>query len=550
MRAFARLYTELDLTTATHEKVAALVRYFRAAPPADAAWAVHFLIGRRPKGLIGRSKLRAWAAAEAGIADWLFEESQQAVGDLAETITLLLPDSDPPSELPLPSFRPSVLPSSSRPLAYWVEQRLLPLRDQDEAGQRRELVSAWRELARDERYVWNKLITGSFRVGASARLVVRALSQVSGVDEGTVAHRLMGAWEPTAEFFERLVAPDTRDADLSRPYPFYLAHPLEEHPSVLGEPGEWLAEWKWDGIRAQLLRRAGRTFLWSRGEELLSGRFPEVEEAGALLPDGTVIDGELLPWTGDTPLPFAQLQRRIGRKTLGRKILSEVPVVLVCYDLLEERGIDLREQPFVERRERLDRLLRATGSAGRLRLSPAIEAATWDDLGAARGRSRACGAEGLMLKRRASPYGVGRRRGDWWKWKLDPHSIDAVLMYAQPGSGRRAGLYTDCTFGVWDGPTLVPFAKAYTGLTDEEIRKVDAFVRRNTIEKFGPVRTVRPELVFELAFEGIQRSTRHKSGVAVRFPRIARWRTDKRPEQADTLETVRALIDSGSPDVA
>jgi DNA ligase-1 len=369
---------------------------------------------------------------------------------------------------------------------------------------------------------------------------------VSGVDEGTVAHRLMGAWEPTAEFFERLVAPDTRDADLSRPYPFYLAYPLEVAPSELGDPVGWLAEWKWDGIRAQLLRRAGRTFLWSRGEELLSGRFPEVEEAGALLPDGTVIDGELLPWAGDAPLPFAQLQRRIGRKTLARKILSEVPVVLVCYDLLEERGADLRERPFAERRDRLDRLLRATASAGRLRLSPVIEASSWDELAAARARARATRAEGLMLKRRASAYGGGRRRGDWWKWKVEPHSVDAVLMYAQPGSGRRAGLYTDYTFGVWDGTSLVPFAKAYTGLTDDEIRKVDAFVRRNTLEKFGPVRTVRPELVFELAFEGIQRSTRHKSGIAVRFPRMARWRTDKRPEQADTLETVRALIETGS----
>jgi DNA ligase-1 len=527
MRAFARLYAELDVTTATNEKVAALVRYFRLAAPADAAWAVYFLIGRRPKRLVGRSKLRAWAAAEAGIADWLFEESHQTVGDLAETITLLLPDTGT---------------SSDRPLASWVEQHLLPLRDRDDAGQRRDLVSAWRELTRDERYVWNKLITGSFRVGASARLVVRALSEVSGVDEGTVAHRLMGAWEPTAEFFERLVAADTRDADLSRPYPFYLAHPLEQAPAELGDPADWLAEWKWDGIRAQLLRRAGRTFLWSRGEELLSGRFPEVEEAGALLPVGTVIDGELLPWVGDAPLPFAQLQRRIGRKTLGRKILSEVPVVLLCYDLLEERGSDLRDQPLAERRERLERLLRATGGAGRLRLSPAIAASSWDELAQARARARAAGAEGLMLKRRVSPYGVGRRRGDWWKWKVEPHSVDAVLMYAQPGSGRRAGLYTDYTFGVWDGAALVPFAKAYTGLTDAELRELDAWIRKNTTEKFGPVRAVTPTHVFELGFEGIQASSRHKSGVAVRFPRILRWRTDKRVEDADTLATLRALM--------
>ncbi|MEP6686750.1 MAG: ATP-dependent DNA ligase [Gemmatimonadales bacterium] len=528
MRAFADLYTALDETTATSEKVAALVAYFRTVPARDAAWAVHFLIGRRPKRLVGAARLRAWAAAEAEVPEWLFEESYHAVGDLAETITLLLPDSGS---------------SSDCPLADWVETRLLTLRGQDDDEQRAELVRAWRELGRRERYVWNKLLTGSFRVGASARLVVRALAEVSGVDEGTIAHRLMGAWEPTPAFFERLVAPDTRDADVSRPYPFYLAYPLESSPAELGVAADWVVEWKWDGIRAQLIRREGRTFLWSRGEELLSGRFPEVEEAAALLPEGTVLDGELLPWGDGEPLPFAQLQRRIGRKTLGRKILSEVPVVLVAYDLLEAQGEDLRARPLAERRARLDALLAAVPSAGRLRLSSAVEVGDWPDVERARAGARERGAEGVMLKRRTSAYGVGRRRGDWWKWKVEPYSVEAVLIYAQPGSGRRAGLYTDYTFGIWDGDRLVPFAKAYSGLTDEEIRRVDAFIRRHTVEKFGPVRTVKPELVFELAFEGIQRSSRHKSGIAVRFPRMARWRTDKRPEDADTLETVQALID-------
>ncbi len=528
MKQFAALYAALDETNATSEKTAALVEYFRHAPPHDAAWAVHFLIGRRPKRLIGPAQLRAWAAAEAGIPEWLFEESYHAVGDLAETITLLLPDTGAPSD---------------QPLAHWVEDRLLALRGQDESVQRAEIVRAWRSLDRRERYVWNKLITGSFRVGASARLVVRALAQLSGVDEGTIAHRLMGGWEPTPEFFQRLVAADTRDADTSRPYPFYLAYPLEQPVDTLGDPAEWIVEWKWDGIRSQLIRRGGRTFLWSRGEELLSGRFPEVEEAGGLLPEGTVLDGELLPWMDGMPLPFAQMQRRIGRKVLGRKILSEVPVALVAYDLLEAGGADLRDRPFAERRERLGALIASSAVAGRILLSPEVIATSWAEVQAARAIARATGAEGLMLKRRGSAYGVGRRRGDWWKWKIEPHSIDAVLIYAQPGSGRRAGLYTDYTFGVWDGDRLVPFAKAYSGLTDEEIRQVDAFVRRNTLEKFGPVRTVRPELVFELAFEGIQRSTRHKSGIAVRFPRMARWRTDKRPEDADTLEQVRALLE-------
>jgi DNA ligase-1 len=527
MKRFARLFAAIDETTATNEKVAALVDYFGSAPSTDAAWAVHFLTGRRPKRLVGSRKLAAWAAEEAVIPKWLFEESYHAVGDLAETITLVLPDDGASSELSL---------------AHWVEERLLRLRGEDDDVQREALVGAWRELDRKERFVWNKLITGSFRVGASQRLVIRALAEVSGVEEGVIAHRLMGAWDPTPEFFKRLIAPDTRDADVSRPYPFFLAHPLEAEPASLGDLQEWIAEWKWDGIRAQLIRRAGRTFLWSRGEELLAGCFPEVEETGGLLPEGTVIDGELLPWVGGGPLPFAQLQRRIGRKNLGRKILDEIPAVLVAYDLLEEGGMDIRPLPLSERRSRLAVLVESLPAAGRLILSPAVSAADWEALTEARRAARETGAEGLMLKRLSSEYGVGRRRGDWWKWKVDPLTVDAVLLYAQPGSGKRAGLFTDYTFGIWEGNHLVPFAKAYSGLTDEEIRKVDAFVRRNTLEKFGPVRTVKPELVFELHFEGIQRSTRHKSGIAVRFPRMARWRTDKKAEDADTIETVRGLL--------
>jgi DNA ligase 1 len=526
MKGFARLYAALDETTATNEKIAALVEYFRSAPAADAAWAVHFLSGRRPKRLISSRNLRSWAAEAAAVPGWLFEESYHQVGDLAETITLLLPPAGESSELPL---------------SHWIEQRLLRLRGEDEDVQREVMLQAWRELDRRQSLVWNKLMTGSFRVGAAQRLVIRSLAEISGVDEGVIAHRLMGSWEPTPEFFQRLLAPDTRDADVSRPYPFFLAHPLEDQPQALGDIAEWLLEWKWDGIRAQLIRRGGRIFLWSRGEELLAGRFPEIEAVGALLPDGTVIDGELLPWLDDGPLPFAQLQRRIGRKNLGQKMMGEVPVVLIAYDLLEEAGIDLRTSPLAERRHRLGTLV-ATLPGDRIMLSEPVSVPSWDSAVQARLRARQVGAEGLMLKRLASEYGVGRRRGDWWKWKVDPLTVDAVLIYAQPGSGKRAGLFTDYTFGVWEADHLVPFAKAYSGLTDEEIRKVDAFVRRNTLEKFGPVRTVKPELVFELHFEGIQRSSRHKSGIAVRFPRIGRWRTDKKAEEADTIETVRSLL--------
>ena len=529
MKAFARLYADLDETTATSEKVAALVRYFGDAPAADAAWAVHFLSGRRPKRLIRSGDLRAWVTEAAAIPEWLFDESYHAVGDLAETIALLLPESADPD-------------ADSGPLRVWVEERLLRLRELEPPAQRAALLAAWSELGGRERYVWNKLITGAFRVGASQRLVVRALAEVSGVPDEVIAHRLMGAWEPDADFFRRLVATDTEDADRSRPYPFALAYPLELEADALGAVDEWQAEWKWDGIRAQLVRRAGSVWLWSRGEDLLTGRFPEVELAGGILPDGSVLDGELLPWLDGAPLPFAQLQRRIGRKTLSRKILAEVPVVLLAYDLLEDAGADVRAQPLVERRARLEALVGALPGGAAIRMSPIVDARDWAALVDARQAARERNAEGLMLKRRNSVYGVGRRRGDWWKWKVDPYSVDAVLIYAQLGSGRRAGLFTDYTFGIWDDGKLVPFAKAYSGLTDAEIAAVDAFVRQNTVERFGPVRVVKPDLVFELAFEGIQRSSRHRSGIAVRFPRIARWRTDKRAEDADSLDTVRALL--------
>ncbi len=528
MKRFARLYAELDSTNKTGEKVEALVSYLKDAPARDAAWAVHFLIGRRVNRLIESRKVWQWSVEESGLPEWLVGECYDAVGDSAETITLLLPPPETSSDLAL---------------HQWIEERLLPLRNWDDAKQREVLLDAWRSLDDSQRFVWNKLITGAFRVGVSQSLVVRAIAEVSGADAAAVSQRLMGDWQPSEDFAARLLQKDTSDADISRPYPFCLAHPLAEAPESLGEIGDWLLEWKWDGIRSQLLRRGWRTFLWSRGEELITERFPEIEALGAVLGEGTVIDGEVLPWKDGKPLLFAQLQRRIGRKKLGKRILEEVPAVLLAYDLLEYQGRDVREQPIEWRRERLAELVAKAGPQAAVVLSPRVEAVSWEEAALLRGQSRERGVEGFMLKRRGSPYRVGRKRGDWWKWKIEPYSADAVLIYAQRGSGKRASLYTDYTFGLWDADgKLVPFAKAYSGLTDDEIRQVDAFVRRNTTERFGPVRTVKPELVFELAFEAIQESTRHKSGIAVRFPRIARWRVDKKPEDADTLESVRALL--------
>jgi DNA ligase 1 len=528
MRDFAALYDAIDATTATSEKVAALVAYFRAAPAADAAWAAAFLLGRRPKRLVKAPNLRTWAAEAADVPPWLFEECYAQAGDLAETITLLVPEGGD---------------TDRSTFAWWVEERLLTLATMEPPDQRLALRDAWARLGGTSRFLFNKLLTGAFRVGVSDGLVVRALAQTSGIAADTIAHRLMGQWEPSAAWYAQLVHAETTDADWSRPYPFFLAYPLEAEPATLGEVTAWQLEWKWDGIRCQLVRRRGRTFLWSRGEELLAGRFPEVESCAEWLPDGTVLDGELLAWRDHAPLPFSELQRRINRKTVGKKLLSDVPCHLLVYDCLEDGGVDARGESLQVRRARAAARVAALPGGASIGLSPVLTPESWEDVAAARGRAREMVSEGLMLKRLAAPYGVGRKVGDWWKWKVNPLTIDAVLVYAQSGSGRRAGLYTDYTFAIWDGDALVPVAKAYSGLTDAEIREVDRFVRANTIEKFGPVRTVKPELVFELAFEGIQRSTRHKSGIAVRFPRISRWRQDKPASEADTLETVRALLE-------
>jgi DNA ligase-1 len=561
MHLFARLFTRLDGTNKTLAKLAALEDYFAHARPADAAWAVYFLTGRKIKRLVKSPHLRAWAAAEAGVSDWLFDESYEVVGDLGETIALLLP---PPTEF------------STRPLHEWVEQVLLPLRGKGEDEQRAALADAWRCLDRPQRYVFNKLLTGEFRVGVSQGLILKALARVSGQEPATVAHRLMGDWEPAEAFYHRLVSDEEQgETDLSRPYPFFLAHALEADPETLGDLAEWLVEWKWDGIRAQMIRRAGATFLWSRGEELITERFPELLPVAEALPDGTVLDGEIVAYKNGV-LPFGDLQKRIGRKTLGKKILADVPARFIAFDLLEDGGDDVRGLPLRERRRRLEEIVatvvgwasahhRASIDVAESKdvsggprptlpregeapaeppvsLSRTVSASTWPEVVAKREESRENRAEGLMLKRLDSPYGVGRPRGPWWKWKVTPFTVDAVLVYAQRGHGRRASLYTDYTFAVWKDGELVPFAKAYSGLTDAEIREVDRFVRRTTLEKFGPVRQVEPSLVMELAFENIRRSTRHKSGLAVRFPRIVRWRHDKTPEQADSLETIWNLL--------
>lgn len=526
MQAFADLYAELDATTRTQAKLDAMVRYFDGADPADGAWAVYMLTGRRMKRLVGPRKLREWLSEASGLPDWLVEETYQHVGDLAETISLLMEDGQERARV-------------EGSLTEWIDHAVMGLRKLEEDERKAHVLEQWRRLPRQACFLYNKLLTGSLRVGVSRGLVERALATLSERPRALIARRLMGEFEPSAEFFTQLFDAEHREEREGQPYPFFLASPLEGDPSTLGDLAEWHAEWKWDGIRAQLIARPNGIWLWSRGEEPMGGRFPEVERAAQSLPE-VVLDGELLAWNTDV-LPFSQMQRRIQRKTIGEKLLKEVPVVFLAYDVLEYQGRDWRERPLEERRTALEKIIADTAEPA-LRLSPMVSGTDWQGLAAMREDSRERLVEGLMLKRRASPYRSGRVRGDWWKWKIDPLTIDCVLLYAQPGHGRRANLYTDYTLAVRDGDALVPVAKAYSGLTDQEIQKLDRWIRANTVEKFGPVRSLKPVQVLEIAFEGIAPSPRHKSGIALRFPRIARWRQDKPVEEADTLDQVKEML--------
>lgn len=526
MKHFAELFTALDQTTKTTVRLEALQHYFEQADPEDAIWCIALLTHRRPKRPVKTTLLHEWAAEAAGLPLWLFEETYHVVGDLAETIALILPKGEA---------------SENRSLNTWMRE-LIEIGKAGEAEKKRYIIDAWMQLGVRERFVFNKLITGGFRIGVSARSLTKALAAHTGQDVNVVAHRLMGNWDPLETTFESLIEREDPDADASKPYPFYLAYPLEDDPTVLGEPSDWIIEDKWDGIRGQVIRRNGELFVWSRGEELVTDKYPEYETFLNSIPDGTVIDGEILCHDGTQPLPFGTLQKRIGRKTVGKKLLKEAPVKLMAYDLLEWQGEDIRTRPQHERRALLEQLLSQSDDP-HLLISPLVAFDSWDKLAAFREKSRERFSEGLMLKRRDAAYQVGRKRGDWWKWKIDPLTIDAVMIYAMRGHGRRANLYTDYTFAVWHGEDLVPFTKAYSGLTDAEFKKVDAFVKKNTTERFGPVRSVKAELVFEIAFEGIRESSRHKSGVALRFPRMSRWRQDKPPEEANTLDDLKAMLD-------
>lgn len=532
MRRFAGLYQQLDRLTSTNERRAALVAYLADAPPADAAWAIWLLTGGKVSSAKNRiaspAELKQWLCEFAGTPEWLLADAHAHVGDLAETLALMLDD---PQDA-----------ANDIPLSRWIENHLLAVAGADPEVRRERVIAAWRTLPFAERLVFNKLLTGALRIGVSQGLVQQALAERSGLDIALIAQRMLGKWTPSADFLPRLLDPARLPEDQQLPYPFYLASPLEEPAESLGPISDWQIEWKWDGIRAQLIRRGAQLAVWSRGEERMEGRFPEIEAALQALDTDVVLDGEILVWHDEAPLPapFIDLQTRIQRRKPGPKMLAQRPVRFLAYDLLERDGEDLRARPLHERRALLEQLL-ADAPGSTLAIPPPVVVGTWSDAAALRETSRERGVEGFMLKRRDAPYRHGRKRGEWWKWKVDPLTVDAVLLYAQSGSGRRSTLYTDYTFGLWDGEALVPFAKAYSGLDDKEILKLDRWIRANTLERFGPVRSVKAQHVFEIGFEAVNRSSRHKSGIAVRFPRILRWREDKTVAEADHVEALRRL---------
>jgi DNA ligase-1 len=535
MKQFAELVQSLATSTKTNDKLQAIQDYFKNANEADKIWVIALFTGRRPKAAVKTALLRLWCMETAGIPPWLFEESYHTVGDLAETIALLLPET-----VSTDAMHPE------HTLSYYLT-KLLQLEKQPDEIKRTFVTESWQQLTVNEKFVFNKLITGGFRIGVSQKLMVNAIAKSTNASPSVIAHRISGKWDPSTIGFNELLSTEHSDADFSKPYPFYLAYAIEDDVAALGEPGDWQAEWKWDGIRGQLIKRNNELYVWSRGEELMTDKFPEYAILETALPNGIAIDGEIIsldnkPPNGQfIPLPFAALQTRIGRKNITKKELQNAPVGFIAYDLLELDGEDTRQLPLSDRRKKLAAVIEKL-QLPFIHLSPVIPFNDWEALKKIRAGSRDMGSEGLMLKRNNSVYQVGRKRGDWYKWKIDPLTIDAVMIYAQKGHGRRSNLYTDYTFAVKDGDKLVPFAKAYSGLTDKEFAQVDNFVKRNSLEKFGPVRTVKPELVFEIAFEGIAASNRHKSGVALRFPRMSRWRQDKKPGEINTLDDLKDIL--------
>ncbi|MCX7605952.1 MAG: ATP-dependent DNA ligase [Bacteroidia bacterium] len=526
MQHFLRLYRALDQTQSQNAKLAALCQYFAEADPHEAAWVVELLRGGHARRFVSPRKLRVWLAEYLSLPIELVEECYHQVGDLSETIALLLPNRHR-SDGQLPS------------LPFLTEEEFPRVSQASEEDQRAWLLTYWEKLSFWEAFLFHKLLLGAMRVGVAEGLVIRALAETFQLSEAHISHKLTSAGKPSAFFYEHLRSGIEESLE---PYPFFLAYPVEElgaqFVDKLGAPSDYVVEWKWDGVRVQVVCRGGRVALWSRGGVCISESFPDLQARFQLLPPGTVVDGELLIAREGRIFSFAALQRRLLRKRITPSLLQELPATIFVYDILEWEGQDLRTLPLMYRRALLEEVAKRFPF---LELSARLSVESWEEVERCRA-DPPLGAEGVMLKRKDSPYLTGRRRGYWWKYKRVPFSVDAVLVYAQRGHGRRSGWFTDLTFALWNEKgELVTFAKAYSGLTDAEMQELTRWVRSHGVEKVGPVVKVPPVWVFEIGFEGIQPSNRHKCGYAVRFPRILRWRRDKPPQEADTVQVLAAL---------
>ncbi|MGB0914279.1 MAG: cisplatin damage response ATP-dependent DNA ligase, partial [Phaeobacter italicus] len=467
-----------------------------------------------------------WAAEQADLPLWLLQESQAVVGDMAETIALVLPRPTCQSDISL-----SDLISLIADLATLREDQ-----------KRDRVQSVWDKLGVDERCLFNKLITGGFRVSVTQKQMARALARVSGLNETALIHRLAKGWKPDQISFAEFIAADSEGDDASHPYPIFPTRPLEGLPPKLGLARNWVSEWKWDGIRGQLIVRNRRHYIWSRSQELVTERFPELGRSADFLPDGTVIDGEIIAWQAGLPLPLNAVEKRIGRKTVPKALLRDAPCILMAFDLLEQDGIDLRPLPLKDRQARLQRLMRDVPCEAGLRLSEQIEFDDWNELTSIRAIARDRRTRGVMLKHRESPYPATPEQGNWRAWEVDPLTMDAVMIYAQSGQGRALTPVTELTLAVWSGNELVPIAKVRPELSTAELGELTAWIQKNTTQRFGPVRQVTPQQVFGLAFDTVCESPRHKSGISLRNPRLTRWHRDSPVQQATTLDDLRVLL--------
>jgi DNA ligase-1 len=533
MDRFAELLDRLVLTPSRNGKLRLLTDYFQAAPDPDRGFAVAAITGDLAIAAVKPAMLRALVVERMDPV--LFAYSYDYVGDLAETVSLVWPEPEPHR-----------IANHTPTLGEVVEKLQLTSRSDGP----KVLAGLLDNAGIPARFAIIKLVTGGLRIGVSARLAKQALADFGKVDIADVEELWHGLAPPYLPLFAWLEGKAPKPAQSAKALfrPVMLSHPIEDNDLEKLDPADYVAEWKWDGIRVQAVALGGARRLYSRTGDDVSGAFPDLVDA---MDFDAALDGELLvgtppEWTGT----FSDLQQRLNRKTVSPKIRERFPAFVRCYDIMQVEAEDLRKLSFVERRQRLEDFIRLL-EPSRFDLSPTIGFSSWDELEALRKKPPHPIIEGVMIKHRQSTYVAGRPKGPWFKWKRDPHTVDAVLMYAQRGHGKRSSYYSDYTFGVWSGPPeeseLVPVGKAYFGFTDEELKQIDKYVRDNTVERFGPVRSVRADakhgLVLEVAFEGLSRSQRHKSGVAMRFPRISRLRWDKPAYEADRLETLTAMLD-------